>query len=40
MPPSGRAKKPTPKVATESSRLRLALVEGKNARPIMAAKAA
>jgi hypothetical protein len=36
--PSGRVKKPAPKVASDANRLVLGALEGKNARPICAAK--
>jgi hypothetical protein len=36
--PSGRVRKPTPKVASEANRLAAAEVEGKNVRPIWTAK--
>ena len=39
MPPSGRAKKPMPNVATDSSRLTFGLEAGKKLRPITAANA-
>jgi hypothetical protein len=36
--PSGRVRKPAPKVASEASRLRSRESEGKKVRPICAAK--
>jgi len=38
--PTGRIRKPAPKVASEASRLPAAVAEGKKVRPIWAAKKA